>query len=83
MANFNRRGPNENGPMTGRGLGDCRGRDVDADLPRRNFRIRARETVNNNEDYNDFERGRGLGRGAARNDVRGAGRGRGRGRSNW
>ncbi len=36
MANFNRRGPEEEGPMTGRGLGRCAADEVESpvkDLP--------------------------------------------------
>ncbi|BEP28918.1 DUF5320 domain-containing protein [Helicovermis profundi] len=79
MANFNRRGPNEEGPMTGRGLGDCNSRTTTSNtLPRRNFRLRNRTNVNDEVETDFYGNGRGFGRGRGRRNSPRTLQGRGR-----
>lgn len=67
MARGNKRGPNEMGPMTGRGLGYCAGHEGPG--------CESSEGLAGG-------RGRGLGRGQGRGMGRGLGRGFGQGRGN-
>ena len=85
MPGFDRRGPNGEGPMTGRGLGRCSGAsDTDQNANNAN-------TQDNIPEEQRFAApgigyGRGLGRGFGRGMGRGffgRGRGRGFGRGRW
>ncbi len=71
MPGFDRKGPEGKGPMTGRKLGKCTGRDVDDERYNDEERGLGRA----------YRRGRrGDGRGPAEGRSRGRGRGRGFGR---
>lgn len=83
MPGGNRKGPENEGPKTGRGLGYCAGNDhpgYEHDQKPRGIRAgnglgRGRRF----EDDPDIGRGRGGGRGMGQGGGRGRGRGRGRG----
>jgi len=70
MPGFDRRGPEGQGPMTGRGLGDCN--------PDNRQNNQDAATNPDNRDI-EFVRGPGFGRGLGRGFGRGLGRGFGRG----
>jgi len=77
---FDRRGPNGEGPMTGRGRGRCNGVNVNA----QNANIdNTQENTPENQAFNtpDYGYGRGFGRGFG--IRKGRGRGRGFGRCRW
>lgn len=80
MPGFDRKGPNSEGPMTGRGLGKCNPETRDNlnminETPGRGRRFRGGYGPGNGKGN-----GPGNGRGIGRGDEGGAGRGRGRGR---
>lgn len=61
MANFNGRGPNNEGPMTGRGLGKCSKDYDDYNLPRRG--LGRRPGISRIDENEDLMYGCGRGRG--------------------
>ncbi len=85
MPGFDRRGPNGEGPLSGRGLGRCAGA-TDNEQNTIESNTQNNNTENQQFDAPAFGYGRGLGRGFGRGMGRcffRRGRGRGFGRGRW
>ncbi|MEA3503924.1 MAG: DUF5320 family protein [Bacteroidota bacterium] len=77
MPRFNRKGPEGEGPMTGRKQGKCSGNNITEESRGMGRRNRFRD----NDDFRGQGRGAGNSEGAGRGLGRDKGRGLGRGRS--